>query len=208
MLKNPLTPFIRSLNRASCLPIWMTIVAIAVLTLGLLPNAKGSQIPTATGTLTETATSAGSNTFALTLQNTSTFASIQTFWFGWVPGEDFLDSSPSSVTTPAGWTDSIHGGGGGSDGYSIEFTTSTTPLTAGSGLSGFGFTSADSLAQMAGNSTFYSGSAATTSVVNTGASESGNASVPFTVTVVPEPASAALIGGALFLCLWKTRRCG
>ncbi len=197
---------LRSLKRS--LPARAGILAItALVALGLLPNARGTPQPSASGTLTETATSESFNTFAITLQNTGS-QSLETFWFGEASGKDFLDSSPLSVSTPTGWTDSIHNTGG-SDGYSIEFTTSTNPLAGSSNLSGFGFTSADSLSQMAASSTFYSGSAATYSVVTTGTNDTGNLSNPFIVVVaVPEPASVALLAGAFCAAFgfWKWRR--
>lgn len=185
-------------------------VILAVALLALAPAAKAVLLPTATGTLTETATGASFNTFTITLQNTSVSASIETFWFAWVPGKDFLDTTPLTVTPPSGWTDTITHGGA-SDGYAIEFSTSTAPLAAGGSLPGFNFTSADSLAQMSSNSNFYPTTATTTSEVTTAPNDTGTSSNPFVVTVatVPEPGVMALLaasGGVVCLLRRRPRR--
>src|SRR5438477_9278479 len=61
----------------------------------------------ASGVISSTA--AGPNTnFTITLANASSSdAGIGTFWFAWVPGEDFLATSPTSVSPPTGWSDNI-----------------------------------------------------------------------------------------------------
>jgi hypothetical protein len=83
---------------------------------------------------------ASSYRYSLDLQNNGT-TTIGTFWYSWVPGEDFLPSSPTNVVSPAGWTSTITGGGS-DNGYAIEWTTSS-PIAAGSVVSGFGFDSPD-----------------------------------------------------------------
>ena len=99
----------------------------------------------------------GSNfayTIALSNSNTST-SGIGTFWYSWVPGEDFLATKPISVTPPTGWTDSITGGGA-SDGYAIEFIASTSDYDVQPGNSlNFQFTSADTPASVEGTSVFH-----------------------------------------------------
>ena len=62
----------------------------------------------------------GSNfdyTIELTNSSSST-ASIGTFWYAWVPGEDFLATNPISVTSPTGWSGLITHAG--RDGYAIH----------------------------------------------------------------------------------------
>jgi hypothetical protein len=179
-------------------------LAIAIFVSASIPHAKATV--SALGTLAESATGASFNTYILTLQNTSTAGNtLETFWFAWVPGQNYLDTTPLSVQTPTGWTDTITHGGS-SDGYAIRFSTSTNPLAVGSILSGFGFTSADSLAQISGTSNFYP-VLATTSEVSTGPNDGGSSSSAFVVTVVPEPGSFALVSvaGAGLLC-WRKRR--
>jgi hypothetical protein len=94
--------------------------------------------------------------YTITLTNASTSDSgIGTFWFAWVPGEDFLATSPISVSPPAGWTDNITHSGPG-DGFAIQFlaNSSASDLQPGNSLT-FSFTSADSPSAINGNSVFY-----------------------------------------------------
>ena len=81
--------------------------------------------------------------YTLTLNNASTSNSgIGTFWYAWVPGEDFMATSPISVTPPAGWTNNITNAGP-TDGYAIQFLASSTAsaVQPGSSLT-FSFVSA------------------------------------------------------------------
>src|SRR4051794_8641399 len=58
----------------------------------------------ASGVISSTAAGAGFN-YTITLANDrSSNAGIGTFWYSWVPGEDFLAQSPTSVSPPPGWT--------------------------------------------------------------------------------------------------------
>jgi hypothetical protein len=79
----------------------------------------------------------------IVLHNTGT-TTVGTFWFGWIPGENFLQSMPTNVTAPPGWTSQVFVFGGPT--YSIEWyaTSSGSYVPGGGQLSGFGFTSADS----------------------------------------------------------------
>jgi hypothetical protein len=61
--------------------------------------------------------------YSITLTDTSA-TPIGTFWFAWVPGKDFLDTSPNTITNPAGWTNMITHFGS-SDGYAIQWKTSS-----------------------------------------------------------------------------------
>jgi hypothetical protein len=144
--------------------------------------------------------------YTITLHNTGT-TNIGTFWFGWVPGADFLPTTPTNILMPTGWSASLSGGGA-DDGHSIEFVDNGSLLTAGSSLPGFGFTSNDSPTQLAGKSPFFSTMQATTSVVYSGGlfSDSG---FQFTASVVPEPTALALAGAGglvMLLACWQRRR--
>ncbi len=117
------------------------------------------------------------NTFqySLTLKNTGhgkpTAANeIETFWYAWVPGEDFLDTAPLTVTSPTGWTDTITNEGS-ADGFAIQWVTTTNPLNPGKSLSGFGFTSTDTPLQVFGKSNFFPTTPVNTSFVYAGAPE-------------------------------------
>jgi hypothetical protein len=191
---------------APAFSIRVCLLLLAIIALAFQQTAKAVS-PTATSILTETATNSSSNTFTLTLQNTSASFSLETFWFAWIPGQDYLATSPLTVQTPTGFTDTITGGGVG-DGFAIRFSTSTAPLAAGASLSGFGFTSTDSLAQMQGDSSFFPTTKTTTSEVTTGPNDTGTASSPFVVAAVPEPAPIALVASALCLAFFARRRGG
>jgi uncharacterized protein YjdB len=109
----------------------------------------------------------GSNfDYTITLSNASTSSSgIGTFWFAWVPGQDYLATSPLSVTPPTGWSDQITHGGA-SDGYAIEFTTANSLYYVQPGHSmTFAFKSADAPSSVEGNSVFYSQTPVGTSYV-------------------------------------------
>jgi hypothetical protein len=132
--------------------------------------------------------------YSITLSNSSSSTDpIGTFWFAWVPGKDFLPTNPSDITTPTGWTEKVTHGGT-TDGYAIQFVAGAgSALAAGSSLSGFGFKSADTPRELAGNSPFYSTFSATTSFVYNGAPFSAD-SEQFVASVssVPEPSSLVL----------------
>ena len=119
----------------------------------------------ASGVISSTAAGADFN-YTINLTNASSSnAGIGTFWYAWVPGEDFLATSPISVSPPAGWTDNITNMGAG-DGFAIQFLANSpaNDVQPGSSLS-FSFTSADSPASVNGNSVFYPGTPAGTSIV-------------------------------------------
>ena len=118
---------------------------------------------------------------------------IGTVWFAWVPGEDFLATSPLAETSPTGWKVNAITHAGSSDGYAIQWvaTSSASDIPIGGSLSGFGFTTADSPAAIEGNSVFFPG----TPVLTTFAYNAGpfsDAGTEFTVTPVPEPATVAM----------------
>jgi hypothetical protein len=137
--------------------------------------------------------------YTINLTNTSTGASadpIATFWFSWVPGENFMNTAPISVTTPAGWMDVVTHGGA-TDGFAIQFdsTTAANDLAPGASTS-FSFVSATTPAQLAGNSPFHSTSPELDSFVYSQGPLMGDGFGAFLVTPavssVPEPSSLVL----------------
>jgi hypothetical protein len=102
----------------------------------------------ATSTYTDTVVSPGDFQYDLTLNNTGT-TTIGTFWFSWVPGDNFMPVSPTSITSPAGWQEFITSGGP-SGGFAIQWTakTAANDLAAGSSLAGFDFDSTLTSAQL------------------------------------------------------------
>jgi hypothetical protein len=135
--------------------------------------------------------------------------SIQTFWYAWVPGEDYLSTPPTSVTPPSGWNFQVtHFPDVSTNGYAIQYTTTTDALAPGDSLI-FRFTSPDTPAMLTGNSAFFDHPPIGTAFVYSGQPFQGD-SLQFTVSSVPEPSSLLL--GLLALpmvampSLWKLRR--
>jgi Bacterial Ig-like domain (group 3) len=134
--------------------------------------------------------------YDITLTNNGT-TNIGTFWFAWVPGEDFLPVRPSAESSPANWgnganssTPNIEGSGNSSDGISIQWIAkSNALLAAGQSLSGFDFSTTDSPTVLAGNSTQHPGNPAMTSFVYEGQPFSDNG-VQFTVAPAVTPAAS------------------
>jgi hypothetical protein len=140
-----------------------------------------AQTLSASGQLSGTASNGAFN-YTLTLNNSdASTTNIETFWFSWVPGSNFMPVSPTNIGTPSGWTDQVTHGGPG-DGYAIQFITSTAPLAPAGSLT-FTFTSTSSPATMAGNSGLYSTTPIGTSFVYSGPPETG-ASDQFIVEIV------------------------
>jgi Hint domain len=126
---------------------------------------------TASATITAIQLAPAEWQYSVTLHDTGS-TTVGTFWFAWVPGQDFLDTRPSSVTDPAGWQDLITHGGS-NDGYAIQWTVSpgSPDLQSGDALSGFSFTSSDAPSAVFGDSDFHSGTPVLTSFVYAGAPE-------------------------------------
>jgi hypothetical protein len=131
--------------------------------------------------------------YTITLTNNGT-TTIGTFWFAWTAtpaNYDFLPTSPTNVTVPAGWTSLITHNGFPGDGYGLEmYNVSGSPIGPGQ-LGLFQFTSPNTPAQLAGNA-FFPPNKVTTSFVYIGA-PLGDPGFKFNAQVVPEPALAGLL---------------
>jgi hypothetical protein len=116
-----------------------------------------------------------------------------------------MPNSPLSVSPPTGWADHITNGGS-ADGFAIQFVTSWAALTPGSVLD-FKFTSADTPAQLAGNSPFYPGTPVETYFVYSGSPFQGD-SFNSAVSSVPEPSTLTLVlvGGLVSFVSLRARK--
>jgi hypothetical protein len=134
--------------------------------------------------------------YTITLNNSSASNSgIGTFWYAWTPGQDYLSTSPSAVTPPAGWSDQVTHAGAG-DGYAIEFTANSpaNDVQPGGSLN-FRFQTSETPASVNGNSIFYRGVPAGTSTVYPGApfSDGGHGLVVMPASSAPSPSGTALV---------------
>jgi hypothetical protein len=120
----------------------------------------------ASAQFTDLSVGGGEFKYTITLENTGT-TTIGTFWNAWVPGEDFMAVPPADIVSPSGWNEKITGGGA-SDGYAIQWTSTTALLAAGQSLQ-FSFESTVKPSLMEKDSVFYDGTPVETSFVYTGA---------------------------------------
>jgi hypothetical protein len=124
----------------------------------------------ASATIAATQLCPSSYQYTIALDDTGS-TTIGTFWFAWipVPFEDFLASSPTSVTSPAGWTDNITNVGS-NDGFAIEWIASSasSDLEPAQSTREFSFVTSDPPSSVFGNSVFYPGTPVMTSVVYSG----------------------------------------
>jgi hypothetical protein len=146
--------------------------------------------------------------YTITLTNSSSSTdSLETFWFAWVPGQDYLPTKPISETSPSGWSvNLISHNTSPPDGYAIRWVTTTAPLMPGQSLT-FGFTSADSPATIAGDSAFFAHPPIGTSFVYQDGPFQG-ASAQFVAQSVPEPSTLTLgiVGGLGCVAACRVRR--
>lgn len=138
--------------------------------------------------------------YSITLKDDAASASpIGTFWFAWIPGQDYMVNAPTSVTSPTGWTSTVTHANTATDGYAIRWVAGAGSLIQPGQSLTFQFTSLETPAQLAGNSPFFPTTPEMTSFVYDGAPFSAN-SARFVVTpsaAVPEPSSVvlSLLGG-------------
>jgi PEP-CTERM motif len=169
------------------------------------PAPSGHAAESATATISNTPAGGGDFNYTLTLNNTGT-TTIGTFWFSWVPGQDYMNSAPISTSPPAGWAANITHGGS-TDGYAIQWlaSTATSDLAAGSSLT-FSFESAVTPTEIAGDSPFSAHPPEGTAFIYSGVPFS-DGGVELVVESVPEPSALGLlVVGALGISLMGWRR--
>ena len=94
---------------------------------------------------------------------------LGTFCFAWVPGKDFLGTSPTGIISPAGWKDAVTHAGS-TDGYAIQWValSAASDVSPSGTLRGFSFTGTDAPAAIFGNSIFFPSTPVLTSFVYAG----------------------------------------
>jgi hypothetical protein len=173
---------------------------------GSVTSARASLM--ASATLTSTQIDPTTWLYDVTLDDIGT-TNLGTFWFAWEPGEDFMPTAPTSVSSPAGWTDAITHAGA-SDGFAIQWIAGAgAAVTPGNSLTGFSFDSKTSPTTMAGHSPFFPSTPILDSFVYSGApfSDAGFL-LDVQAAATPEPSGFALMicGGALAAMLNLRRR--
>src|ERR1700761_7485678 len=108
----------------------------SLLLLALLSVSATAQAAALSASASINFTGSGPYQYTITFTNTGT-GPIGTFWFAWIPGQNYLASLPSNIQNPSGWNDSITTGSS----YAIQWTTAS-PIASGTVVT-FGFTSAD-----------------------------------------------------------------
>jgi hypothetical protein len=171
---------------------------VIALSTGLLASPTFAGVISASATISSTPDGPNFD-YTINLTNTSSGTSadpIATFWFSWVPGANFMNTKPISVTTPSGWSDVITNGGA-TDGFAIQFNANSlaNDLAPG-GMTSFSFVSATTPAELAGNSPFHPSTPELTSFVYSQGPLVGDPFGPFLVSAevssVPEPSSLVL----------------
>jgi hypothetical protein len=163
---------------------------------GLLAALAANAAEVGTATITSTQISPGNFQYSLTLNDTGT-TKLGTFWFAWIPGDNFMPVSPTGITSPAGWQ-AIITTGGPSNGSAIQWTAQAPAddLAAGSSLSGFSFDSTLTLAQLESPSAGSPADPVATAFVYSGApfSDAGFQLVaqPAATVATPEPSDFIL----------------
>ena len=180
---------------ASVLPRRFAITATKTLACLLLMfvTIRAVQAASIDASVTISSVTAGGGVFdyTLTLNNlpTST-SSIETLWYSWIPGADFMSTNPISTFAPSGWAANVEHAGP-SDGYSVQYTTSTAPLSPNGSLQ-FGFSSFITPTELAGHSPIFSIYLEDTTFLYSVSVESGN-SEELTAETIPEPSTLALV---------------
>lgn len=188
----------------------MQMKKIAALTSVLIATGMvsfASAAETASATISSTPLGGGEFQYNIALKNTST-TSIGTFWFSWIPGYDFMNASPTSITAPTGWIAPVTGPDFPGDGYAIEYYNidgSADQLAPGA-TDNFSFDTTETLAQLEGPTTFIPSDTGLTSFVYAGFPET-DAGFQFSVTpVVPEPVSATIFAASAAALALRRRR--
>jgi hypothetical protein len=187
-------------RRAHTFQILTKIAAMAfvVFPTAIAAAAPTPPAPTASAVISDSQINPTTFQYSIDVTDLATSANtVGTFWFSWVPGEDFMSVSPTSITNPTGWVNTVTNGGA-TDGFAIQWKSGSTAasITAGQSLTGFSFDSTETPEQIAADSTFYLGTPQLTAFTYDAAPFS-DAGDHFLVTFAPAaPPAVPLPSGA------------
>jgi hypothetical protein len=134
-----------------------------------------SPTPNATASIAVTG-SGPEYTYTVTVNNIGS-TTVGTFWFSWIPGQDYMTAMPTSISSPAGWNAQVTTANySGQTGYAIEWQANgaASDIQSGGSSSSFSFNSTETPAQMAADSPFDGKPQTATAVVYTGGALIGN----------------------------------
>ena len=178
------------------------MVFVAVLCIAGTLRLTASEMAGATYTFNQLSPTTWNYQFSVTDTGTTP---IGTFWFSWLPGQNYMNTAPISAAAPTGWMAQTFHGTTAGDGFSERWVDNAGALMPGQSISGLSFVSATTPDEIAGASPFHGGIPELTSDVYMGAPLVG-ADAPFVATLastsaVPEPSSVVLIllAGVLLL---------
>jgi hypothetical protein len=189
----------------------MLLAGIAALAAGA--RVYGSEAATGVINLQSISGSGASTlyTYDITLKDTGT-TDIGTFWYAWLPPDnfyDFLKSKPTAETSPTGWVANLEGENNGSDDNSIQWVANSNPLTPGSTFT-YDYTTPDSPASVTGPSSPFGYPTGYSYIYIAGPETDPGSLVNVaagTLTLVPEPATISLLAiGAASLVIRRPRK--
>jgi hypothetical protein len=189
-------------------PFFEALEARTLLSATVVPLVAGESA-TAQLRLVSTSGSGANQAFTYDITVTDTGSTtIGTFWFAWEPGLNFLPTKPSSATSPAGWGNAdgvssepaFTGPEAAVDGTGIQWVAHSAGalIQPGQSLSGFEFTTHDTLAQLAGDSPTHPGTPATMTTIYSGVpfSDAGSTLVVSEAAATGATASATTLGSS------------
>jgi hypothetical protein len=197
---NPSTGQVYPYNRRIYMTRFKKMTFLTTMALAAALAGKATAAETATTSISGTPI-AGGFQYDISVTNTSTDGStIGTLWFAWIPGDFYMEATPTDPGNSAGWQNNIIAGGG----ESIQWQAgSNSLLLAPGGTDQFTFDSTEPISQLEGLSTEGNKLTETTSFLYSGDVAFAGTGVQIVIpAAVPEPATLgmlALSGGALLL---------
>jgi hypothetical protein len=145
----------------------------------------------ASATIDPTALGGGLFQYDITLNDIGT-TPLGTFWFSWIPGQDYMPVMPTNIDSPTGWSDIVTHGGA-TDGYAIQWVAgSSEVMQSGQSLSGYEFQSTVTPAELAAPNVFYT----TNSLISLFGSNLGSSMATFDSTTLSNPVVTSFVYGA------------